>query len=110
MSAPRFPGTTIEVGGVRLVVPRLSIRQFQVLKDQIKRIQEKRKELDIDEQIADILDVLEASVGRNHPELSRDQLADLLDFESIGPFLAAAFQGPSVGDTPKGEAESPAST
>lgn len=109
MSSPRFPGVSVAVGDRTFVVPRLSLRQLQVLKDQIKRIQDRSKEIDLDAQIGDITDIVHAAVGRNYPDLSRDELADLLDLGTVGPFLRAAIDGSAEGDTPKGEAENPGS-
>lgn len=109
MSSPKFPGVSIVVAGSTFVVPRLSLRQMQVLKDQLKRIQEKAKEIDLDAQIGDITDIVHAAVGRNYPDLSRDELGDLLDLGTVGPFLRAAIDGSAEETPPKGEAESLAS-
>lgn len=106
MSTPTFPGTTIEAGGLRLVVPRLSIRQMQILKEQIKRLHAARKDLDVEAQIKDILDVVHAAVGRNHDDITRDHLGDVIDLGNVAAFLQAVLKGPDAVPAP-GEAPSP---
>lgn len=102
MSAPIYPGVSIQVGERTLVVPRLSLRQMQVLREQILRIETKGAS-GIAQQVDDVLDVSFAAVGRNHPDITRDELGDLLDLGNVAQILRAAIAG-KLGEATKGEA------
>lgn len=83
-------GTSITLGTLDLVVPALSVRQYREYRDAIARIAAITDRNPTPEELNDILVVVHAAVSRNHPEITRDQLEDLVDLSNVVPLAMAA--------------------
>jgi hypothetical protein len=81
MSAPLFEGPLIELGGRTYVLPKLSFGAFQRAQTKIRDIAEGRFADPVELQAA-VADVILASLQRNYPELTHEQLLDVLDWDS----------------------------
>lgn len=105
----RTPGTAIVVGNRTLTVPALTLRQFEAMAPKLKALEQMGDDPIAAVQngaLSDALDIIHEAVSRNHPEITRDQLGDLVDLRNLSAFTMAATGASAV--TP-GEAQSPES-
>lgn len=98
--APRFSGESINAGDRTLIVPPLSLRQVQQFLVPLQQLRE-MPSLTAPENIDTMLDVATAAIQRNYPDMTRDQVAEVLDLKNIGPTFRAimgrvAFDGPAM--------------
>lgn len=91
-STPRFEGEEIELGGEKYIVPALSLRQIRELAPKLDKLDSTEAGLPQLEQITAVVDVLHAALSRNYPEMTQDQLLDLIDLGNMSALIAAAMR------------------
>lgn len=100
MSTTRFPGLSIKVGERTLLVPPLSFNQLEAHKEDLEAIDE------VEKNPADALKngafrrmlvLMHAAVSRNYPEMSLEDVGDLVDLANFKQFVQAVT-GASVGE------------
>jgi hypothetical protein len=109
---PKFPGTTIPVAGLSIIVPKLSLggidRHKDFIASQADRIAEaKTKPGGSFVLMTESIPVIADAIRRNYPDATDAIVAELVDAENYGDFFGAAFRSKAA-DT-AGEAE-PATT
>ena len=80
---PRFAGRVVTLGGVDYTVPPLNVGALKALSRQLAATAEITGMPTL-EQWDDVLDVFLAAFQRNYPEMTREQLEELVD---MGNFL-----------------------
>lgn len=90
MSNPIIPGTQLSNGATTIVVPPMNLRIYfdESTKDDVELVMRGSKEDPKAYQQAAINVVL-ACARRNHPELSREQLYEVLDSADLAPLVVA---------------------
>lgn len=97
-----IPGNTVNLGGTQYVVPPLSFKQLRMLLGKISLISTIGG-VPTDEQMDAIIDVVLASLSRNYPDATREQVEDMLDLGNAAPVIQAIMgasgleQGEAVG-------------
>jgi hypothetical protein len=91
-----IPGTTIALGGQDWLVPPLSLAQLQRF---LPRVQELSAAGQVGpamgpEQLAVLLDIVTAALQRNYPEITSEQVANMLDLGNARTVLAATLAAP----------------
>lgn len=103
MSAKRHPGTWVE----GLLVPALSLEQFEQFAEKLQSF-EKMGEDPIAAvkggMLKDVVEIVHATVSRNYPEMTIEDVKAKIDLRNLPEFVAAAT-GASV--VSKGEDPSP---
>lgn len=106
MSNPIIPGIQLSNGATTIVVPPMNLRIYfdEATKDDVELVLQGSKENPLAYQQAAINVVL-ACARRNHPEISREQLYEVLDSADLGPLVVAvvtksAFKPQVLGDIP----------
>jgi len=103
----RTPGTAIKVGDRTLTVPALTLRQFEAMAPKLEAL-EKIGEDPFgalrDGAMGQALDIIHAAVERNHPEITREEMGDLVDMRNLQEFILAATGASAVST---GEAPGP---
>lgn len=94
----KVAGHSYELSGKTYVIPALSLRSVQQLKDKILGFQNG----DPMSQVADIADIAIAAFNRNYPDMTRDELLDMIDMNNM-PEIIMIIMGQS-GLIPKKEA------
>ena len=94
-----IPGTTIALGGQDWLVPPLSLAQLQRF---LPRVQELSAAGQVGaamgpEQLAVLLDIVTAALQRNYPEITSEQVANMLDLGNASTVLAATLAEPPNG-------------
>lgn len=87
-----IPGVTLTNGATTITVAPMNLRiQFdETLKDDVDRVMQGSKD-DPKAFQQSAITVILACARRNHPELSRDQLLDVLDSADLGPVLVSVL-------------------
>lgn len=85
--AVRFPGIAIVLGGDTFIMPPLALGKLEQLQ---KRIQNFTGGTDADS-INTVLDCAHAALARNYPEMSRDELGELVDVGNMMEVMQAAM-------------------
>ncbi len=85
-------GREINLGGTTFVVAPLSLGALERLEDRLKMAPTPGL----------IVDVVTASLSRNYPEMTRDQVAELIDTDNCAAIFAAI-----MGTLPSGMADIP---
>lgn len=87
-----IPGIQLSNGATTITVAPMNLRiQFdETLKDDVDRVMQGSKD-DPKAFQQSAITVILACARRNHPELSRDQLLDVLDSADLGPVLVSVL-------------------
>lgn len=72
----RFRGVPIYMDGQTWVVPSLSVRQYREHEDALRTASAQPS---FDDQVKTMLPVIRAALGRNYPDVTEEQLLDMLD-------------------------------
>jgi hypothetical protein len=92
-----IPGTTFPMGGQDWLVPPLTLGQLQRF---LPRVQELTAAGPVGafgpEQIAMMVEIITAAMQRNYPEITADQVGNLLDLGNARAVLAATLSAPDA--------------
>lgn len=81
----KYQGYAVSLGGKEYVFAALSLGSVEMLQDKISAVTAGG---DVMKQIGSIIDISHASLKRNYPEITREEVADLIDISNIeGIFL-----------------------
>jgi hypothetical protein len=88
MNDVKFEGVPVKIGGQEYIVPPLSIKGFKAMKGQIEALKNMAPGRAMtDEQIDGVMKIIHCALSRNYPELTLDQIEEMLDFGNIGPLI-----------------------
>lgn len=87
--APRFAGTPIVLGDTTYIVPPLSIGQVRRLAPELDRLANLGDGLVSADDLHAVLTVIRAGVSRNYPNVTVEQLEELVDIHSVVKLVAA---------------------
>ena len=82
MAVP-FEGKPVEIGGRNFVVPPLTIGQLKRLRPKIEAMASAKPDASAMDQVDDIIDIIHAAIGRNYPDLTVDELADMIPLPDV---------------------------
>jgi hypothetical protein len=105
LAAPSVPhrGTPMELGGLTYIVPPLSLGAIEANEEHIENVDS----LPRGQQLRLIVTLAHCALKRNYPELTRDQVADLVDLANANAVystvMSASVPKAEEGD-PKGGA------
>jgi len=109
---PQFEGVKVNAGGRELVLPALNLGALKRLREQFKVISgidpATQGATLTDAQVDAMTDIILASVRRNYPEITREEIEELVDLNNL-PSAIEAILGQSgfAKRTQPGEAGSP---
>jgi hypothetical protein len=86
MTEPRFEGVKITLGGREFVVPPLN---FKSLRKFLPHIQAVQTESDPEKMMDLYEEILQSALARNYPEITKEELDEVLDFSNIQEVFAA---------------------
>jgi hypothetical protein len=79
---PKFAGVPVVVGGEEWIVPALSLRHFREFHKKLFDIGEINSD-NLPEKIGERLPIVALAVQRNYPDVTEDQLSDVLDLPTV---------------------------
>jgi hypothetical protein len=91
-NTPRFEGEEIQLGNEKYIVPALSLRQVRELSPKLDKLEADGAGLPGLDQIDAVVEVLHAALKRNYPEMTKDQLLDLIDLGNLTALIKAAMR------------------
>ena len=102
------PGVTVTMGGQDWVVPPLTLGQLRRLMPKVRELTEIGASMG-EAQISVLVDIVTAALQRNYPEMTTDQVENLLDLGNASAVLNGVLTGSGLksGGTPVGEGPAP---
>lgn len=100
-----IPGVPVQIGTKTYVIAPLTFRQLKQLTPQLNSLPQGRPSA---EQLEPVMDVIAAALSRNYPELTRDQLEDMIDISNMGAVVLAALNASGLKPRPNGVGEATA--
>jgi hypothetical protein len=99
-------GITIDLGGADYVVPPLSIGALERLQDRLNTFQGGMDK----EAVALMVDVAEAALKRNYPDITRDIIVEIMDVSNMEDIFAAVMDVSGLKRKAIDAGEAPAAT
>jgi hypothetical protein len=102
------PGVTVTMGGQDWVVPPLTLGQLRRLMPKVRQLTEIGASMG-EAQISVLVDIVTAALQRNYPEMTAEEVENLLDLGNASAVLNGVLTGSGLksGGTPVGEARAP---
>ena len=82
----KIPGTELVLGGQKYVVPPLSLGTIEVMTDRLQSFGKNGMK-----DMTTAIDATHAALLRNYPDLSREQVADLLDLGNVAEVMSVVM-------------------
>jgi hypothetical protein len=97
-----IPGVVIQMGGHDWQVPPLTLGNLKQLWPKIQKMKMTTDTSALMDQFDDVIELIEVALKRNYPDVTRDELLDLLDMGNLQAVITAVMQGSGL---KPGEAE-----
>ena len=81
-------GIPLYFGDQPLIIPPLSLGALEQLQDRLANM---REDMGDPEYIGTVIDTVHAALGRNYPDMTREEVADLIDLENMQEAMACAM-------------------
>ena len=94
-NTPKFKGVPVELGGTVYIIPPLSLGALETLESAMAEFQSGKN------QVKNSISIVHAALVRNYPEVTRAEVADLVDMQTAGAVVDAVM---CVSGTKKDEA------
>lgn len=72
----KYPGIPLTLGGVEYVVPPIALGALEQLQERIAKVESNSVNA---ESAATVIDAATAALRRNYPDITREQVADMID-------------------------------
>lgn len=84
----RIKGVTVELNGTNYVIPPIALGALEQLQERIGTFDGNVQDA---KQISTVIDCAHAALRRNYPDMTREQVADLIDIANMGDVFAAVM-------------------
>lgn len=88
MSVVKVKGIAVQLGGESYVIPPLSLGALEQLQERIASFKGDIRDKD---QVATVIDAAHAAMKRNYPDLTRDEIAELIDVGNMADVFEAVM-------------------
>lgn len=105
-----FDGVKITIGDTDYIVPPLNLGRLRKLRAELDAVQEFRDSKTLtDEQIDVYINVIHSALTRNYPDITREDIEDMIDLVNLGPVFKAimGISGLVQGGARPGDAPAP---
>lgn len=99
-----FDGVKVRIGRQEFVVPALSVRQVKRFRAVLNTLGRFKTAEPTDDEIDGLLEMLHAALSRNYPDVTVDQLADIVDLRNLPEIIGAIVAQTGLEATKPGEA------
>ena len=106
----KIPGTEVTLSGVTLHLAPININQVKALAPVVKKLGEISIDTPLDEQMEVAVPIVFAAAVRNHPDITEDDLRNLLDMGNFQQAINAAMQIGGYQQAKAGEPQAATST
>jgi hypothetical protein len=88
----KYEGIPITIGKKKYVVPPLSFKGLKSLRAEMDVLKTAQLgEMFTDEQADAMIKVIHAAVSRNYPDITEDDLAEMIDFGNVNQIIGAIY-------------------
>lgn len=84
----KVKGIPFEFSGCTLVIPSLSLGAMEQLQERLAGMSD---DMFDPENISTVIDTLHAALGRNYPDMTREEVANLVDLENMQEAMTCAM-------------------
>lgn len=84
-TTPKFKGVPVELGGQSFIVPPLSLGALETLGPSLAKFSAGQ------DQVKTSIDIVHAALVRNYPQITRAEVADLVDMQTVGAVVDAVM-------------------
>ena len=98
MAVP-FEGKPVAIGGRNFIVPPLTIGQLKRLRPKIEAMAAAPKDANALDQVDDVVDIIHAAISRNYPDLTVDQLADMIPLPEMQRIVSEVLSASGLEQT-----------
>lgn len=105
----KFDGEAMKIGDRTFVVPSLSVKQARTLWPEILELNKDISIENFPDKLDKALPIIHAALSRNYPDLTVEELGDLVDIRNFRPLMRAIAGQSGVLEQRKG-GEQPAAT
>lgn len=109
MAIAKFEGVRLILGDRQYIVPAMTLRQLRNYKATLDKFSNQSFD-PTEEDLDDVVGVVHAVLQRNYPELKADEVADLVDINSLKRLLPAICGVSGLEVVPSGEDDAAGST
>jgi len=85
---PKYAGITLNLGGTDYILPPISLGALEQLQT---RVSEFKGDVNDGKQVSTVIDSALASMQRNYPDITREQVADMIDIGNMADVFAAVM-------------------
>lgn len=100
LKANPVPGTTVVMSGERLLVPPMSLGALELFGDQLVTL---RADPTNPEAVRTIIDVTLSALRRNYPDITREEVSELIDVGNMETVMLAVMATSGLQDKVEGE-------
>ena len=102
-------GQKVNLGGRDFVVPPLNLRALRILGPRFAELASLSGNTAVFDpaSLDTMVDIIHAAIVRNYPEITKDELSDLLDMGNLGPVFQAVAAQSGMRQVSPGEALAP---
>lgn len=101
----KYKGVAVFMDGKEWIVPSLSVRQFR---DNFEKLTKDMGELsagNFAEKLTELMPIIKMALNRNYPELSEDQILDMLDLSTFPTVIQAIAAASGMRKAEPGESD-----
>ncbi|WP_107812814.1 hypothetical protein [Neisseria sicca] len=84
----RIKGVTVELNGTNYVIPPIALGALEQLQERIGTFDGNVQDV---KQISTVIDCAHAAMRRNYPDMTREEVADLIDIGNMNEVFAAVM-------------------
>lgn len=88
MAIVKVKGVPVELGGVEYIIPPLSLGALEQLQDRVASF---TGDIRSKEQVATVMDAAHAAMKRNYPEITREQIGEMIDVGNMAEVFEAVM-------------------
>lgn len=88
-----IPGVIVEMGGTEYTIPPLNFSAIKKLSSKLATLKDMGEGLPDDEQIDTMIEIIHLAVKRNYPDVTVDEVADMLDMSNAMQAVGAIMSG-----------------
>jgi hypothetical protein len=96
----KYEGEHLKIGNKVFIVPSLTVKQARDLWPKIINLNKGIDETNLPEKHRDSLEIVLASLKRNYPALTFEELEDMIDLRQMKPVMQAVMGQSGLGPVP----------
>jgi hypothetical protein len=97
-------GVRLNLGGRDFVVPPLTLKSLRKMANRLSALRT-MGDIPTDDEVEVVVEIVHAAMVRNYPDLTTDDVEELMDMANLKSVMLAVLQGSGLSRSAPGEAE-----